>query len=79
LSIGACLARFLIVVLTYPNVPVTNTEFLCAIDSYTGLIVACIPSLRPYVNLKQANSYQRPLRDDSCMQNTIERSMESLS
>jgi hypothetical protein len=79
LSIGACLARFLIVVLTYPNVPITNTELLCAIDSYTGLIVACIPSLRPYVNLKQADSYRRPLRDNSCMQSTGERSMESSS
>ncbi|KAE8336605.1 hypothetical protein BDV24DRAFT_110116 [Aspergillus arachidicola] len=50
-SIGACLARFLIVLLTYPSVPTTNLELWCALDIFTGLMVACLPSLRPYFNL----------------------------
>ena len=50
-SIGASLARFAIVLSTYPDVPVPVIELWCAVDSYTGLIVACLPSLRPYLNL----------------------------
>jgi hypothetical protein len=52
-SISACVARFVIILSTYPNVPVPVIEFWCAIDSYTGLIVACLPSLRPYLNLER--------------------------
>ncbi|KAH8694263.1 hypothetical protein BGW36DRAFT_384618 [Talaromyces proteolyticus] len=64
LSITACLLRFLIVLLTYPNVSATTTELLCAIDSYVGIVVACLPSLRPYLNLKHVTSqHPRPSAD----------------
>jgi hypothetical protein len=56
LSISACLLRFLIVLVTYPNVSATTTELLCAIDSYVGIMVACFLSLRPYFNLRHVIS-----------------------
>lgn len=51
-SISACLVRFLIVQITYPEVSTTTIELWCALDAYFGLIVACLPALRPYLNLR---------------------------
>jgi hypothetical protein len=56
LSITAALVRFLTVVVTYPEVPTTNIDLWCAIDSNVGLLVACLPPLRPFLNLKQVSS-----------------------
>lgn len=63
LSITACLLRFLIVVSTYPNVPMTTIELWCALDSYIGLMVACLPPLRPYLSLKQDDPQRVPSMD----------------
>ncbi|KAE8318328.1 hypothetical protein BDV41DRAFT_591039 [Aspergillus transmontanensis] len=56
-SIGACIGRFLTVVITYPDVPTTTLELWCALDVFTGLIVACLPSLRPYLTLNTGPSH----------------------
>ena len=63
LSITACLLRFVIVVSTYPNVPMTTIELWCALDSYIGLMVACLPPLRPYLSLKQDDPQRVPSMD----------------
>ncbi len=81
-SIGACLARFLIVLLTYPYVPTTTIELWCALDIYSGFMVACLPSLRPYLNLKQEPP--QPIVLNSCSQgrsviDTFSRPTDSLS
>ncbi|KAB8211093.1 hypothetical protein BDV34DRAFT_236085 [Aspergillus parasiticus] len=60
-SIGACIGRFLTVVITYPDVPTTTLELWCALDVFTGLIVACLPSLRPYLTLNTGPSQSIPL------------------
>lgn len=72
LSIGTCLARLLVITSAYPEVPITNVQLLCALDSYAGLIVACLLSLRPYLTHNHASSYQRSLRDDSYMHNSAD-------
>lgn len=77
LSIGACLARLLVVISAYPEVPIPNVQLLCALDSYTGLIVACLLSLRPCLTHNRENSSQRPLRDDSCIHHSTQMSVES--
>lgn len=74
LSITACLARFLTVVLTYPNVPTTNIELWCALDSYVGLLVVCLPPLRPLLNLKQVSS-QRSTPNDGYRGRVFDRSI----
>ncbi|KAL5366564.1 hypothetical protein BJX96DRAFT_170035 [Aspergillus floccosus] len=71
-SISACLVRFLIVKLTYPNVPTTNIELWCPLDSDVGLMVACLPALRPYLNLGQG-SLQRISSHSSCRKNVLNR------
>jgi hypothetical protein len=60
-SIGACVGRFITVLITYPDVPTTTLELWCALDIYTGLIVACLPSLRPYLTLNTGPSQSIPL------------------
>jgi hypothetical protein len=72
ISIAAGLARFLIVLLAYPVVPTSNIEFLGGIDSYTGTIVACIPSLRPYINMKPLRPRHDPWSDDYHAQDSAE-------
>lgn len=57
-SIGACLARLLVVISAYPKVPIPNVQLLCALDSYTGLIVACLLSPRPYLTHNRKNISQ---------------------
>lgn len=65
ISISACLLRFLIVMVTYPNVSTTNIELWSAIDAYVGVMVACLPSLRPYLNLSHVVPRHSRSNDDS--------------
>ena len=76
-SIGACLVRFLIVTTTYPEVPITNIEVWCALDSYVGLLVACLPSLRPYLNLKQETRVRLSATYDGRSWRVVDRSSMS--
>lgn len=57
-SIGASAARFVTVLCTYPDVSLPVLELWCALDSYAGLIVACLPSLRPFLNLGRETPLQ---------------------
>lgn len=66
--------RFLIVTTTYPEVPMANIEIWCALDSYVGLLVACLPSLRPYLNLKQETREQFPTNYDGRSWRVLDRS-----
>ncbi|KAL2866494.1 uncharacterized protein BJX67DRAFT_354949 [Aspergillus lucknowensis] len=57
-SISAALVRFIVVFQTFPSVHTTTLELWCAIDSYVGTMAACLPSLRPYLNLENFTTRQ---------------------
>jgi hypothetical protein len=42
---------------TSSHVDRSSTELWSALDAYVGLIIACLPSLRPYLRCKWGSSY----------------------